>query len=76
MLETTDFFQRQAEECRILAERARDKNDKEYWLHLAQRWEWLVQQQTGGVSEGETVRPLRSGHSVLEKRFGKRRDAA
>ena len=44
MLEMTDFFQRQAQECRILAARARHKNDREYWLHLAQRWEWMGQQ--------------------------------
>jgi hypothetical protein len=40
--EMTDFFQKQAQECRRLAAQATGKNDREYWLRLAQRWEWLT----------------------------------
>jgi hypothetical protein len=38
MLERTDFFQKEAKECRKLAAQAPKKNDREYWLGLAQRW--------------------------------------
>jgi hypothetical protein len=68
MTEMIDFFQKQAHTCRNLAAQATKKNDREYWLHLAQRWEWLVQPQ----KIVETGRPLRSGRAVLEKRFAKR----
>jgi hypothetical protein len=73
MLETADFFQKQAQECRSLAAWARDKNDKEYWLRLAQRWEWLMQQSAG--PKLESVRPLRTGQSVLQKRIARWRAA-
>src|SRR5262249_1124410 len=46
MPEMADFFQRQAQECRKLSAQARGKNDREYWLRLAHRWEWLLQQPT------------------------------
>jgi hypothetical protein len=69
--EMIDFFQKQAQACRDLAAQATKKNDREYWLHLAQRWEWLVQP----PKDVETSRPVRSGRSVLEKRFAKRRAA-
>lgn len=72
MTEILDFFQKQAQECRRLAAKATKKNDRDYWLRLAQRWEWLAQQQKSGVAEIETAQPLRSGRSVLEKRFAKR----
>jgi hypothetical protein len=39
MLEMIDFFQKQAQECRRLATQVGGKNDREYWLRLAQRWE-------------------------------------
>jgi hypothetical protein len=75
MLERFDFFQKQAEACRNLAAQAKRKNDREYWLGLAQRWEWLVQPQKSSTAEVEAGRPSRSGRSVLEKRFAKRRAA-
>jgi len=69
MPEMTDFFQRQARECRRLAAQASGKNDREYWLRLAQRWEWLAQQDV--TAKVKTARPT----TDLEKRFAKRQAA-
>jgi hypothetical protein len=69
--EITDFFRKEAQECRTLAAQATAKNDREYWLRLAHGWEWLLQQNNGT----ETAQPLRRGRSVLERRFAKRRAA-
>jgi hypothetical protein len=70
MPEFTDFFQKEAQECRRLAGQATKKNDQEYWLRLADRWEWLLQQ-NGKAAEIKTVQPLRPGSVVLKKRFAK-----
>jgi len=66
MPEMIDFFQRQAGECRRLAAQASGKNDREYWLRLAQRWEWLAQQNV--TAKVKTAQPT----TGLEKRFAKR----
>jgi hypothetical protein len=66
MLEMIDFFQKQAQECRRLATQVSGKNDREYWLRLAQRWEWLAQQNV--TAKVKTARPT----TGLEKRFAKR----
>jgi hypothetical protein len=71
MLEMTDFFQGQAQGCRRLAAQATGKNDREYWLRLAQRWDWLVQQNRS--AKVEAIRPRT--RSIVEKRFAKRRAA-
>jgi hypothetical protein len=42
-LEPNDFFQNQVKQCRSQAESAADKNDREFWLRLANRWERLLQ---------------------------------
>jgi len=42
MLETNDFFQNQINQCNGLAVRASNKNDREFWLRLAHRWEKLI----------------------------------
>jgi hypothetical protein len=63
MIHTTDFFQKEAQECRRLAAQAMGKNDREYWLRLAQRWELLAQQDDS--PKLESTRP----RSTLEKRF-------
>jgi hypothetical protein len=73
MSEMTDFFQKEAQGCRSLAAQAIGKNDREYWLRLAHRWEWLVQQKGG--PKVETNQPLRRERSVIDKRFAKRRAA-
>jgi hypothetical protein len=66
MLDMTDFFQRQAQESRRLAAQASGKKDREYWFRLAQRWEWLVQQNV--TAKVKTARPT----TGLERRFAKR----
>ena len=73
MAEMIDFFQNEAQECRKLAARATEKKDREFWLRLGQRWEWLLQQ--NGGSAKQAVRPPRSRRSVLEKRFARRHAA-
>ena len=70
MLEMIDFFQRQAQECRRLATQASAKNDREYWVRLAQRWEWLTQQNV--TAKIKTSRPTTPARSPLERRFAKR----
>jgi len=67
MSEMTDFFQNQAGECKRLSAQASEKDDREYWLRLAHRWEWLFQQ-NGGT---KTVQPFRPTRSALDKRFAK-----
>jgi hypothetical protein len=39
MLETTDFFEEQITECKSAATQATNKNDREFWLKMAHRWE-------------------------------------
>jgi hypothetical protein len=70
MAEMTDFFQKEALECRRLAAQATKENDRDYWLRLAQRWEWLVPQNV--TAKVKTTRPTTPTRSVLEKRFAKR----
>ena len=43
MQEVTDFFQKEAQECKKLAAQATGKSDRRYWLELAERWESLQQ---------------------------------
>jgi hypothetical protein len=69
MSEVTDFFQKEAQECRRLAAAAIGKNDREYWLQLADRWEWLVQ--PSGATKEEADRGLRFDRPI-SKRFAKR----
>jgi len=42
MLYKADFFQAQINECRRLAEQAPNKNDRQFWLKMTQRWEGLL----------------------------------
>jgi hypothetical protein len=72
MLETTDFFQDQAKQCRKLAADAHDKNDREFWLRLAHRWEGLLRAQQHDGAGVETVQKLRFERPI----FAKRRRAA
>jgi hypothetical protein len=43
MLQTADFFQEQIKQCRDFAARSANKNDREFWLKMAYRWEVLLQ---------------------------------
>jgi hypothetical protein len=70
MQEMIDFFQKEAQECRKFAAGATKKKDRDFWLGLAERWDGLLQH--GDGANVEAARPLRSGRSVLEKRFAKR----
>jgi hypothetical protein len=38
MLHKADFFQEQINQCRSLAERASNKNDREFWLKMTHCW--------------------------------------
>jgi hypothetical protein len=43
MLHKADFFEEQINQCRRLAALASNKNDREFWLNMTQRWEGLLQ---------------------------------
>ena len=58
MLEMIDFFQKEAQECRSLAAKAVHKDDREYWLRLAQRWEEILPKQHGDA-DLKAIRSLR-----------------
>lgn len=72
MLETSDFFQDQVQQCRKLAAAAHDKNDREFWLRLAHRWEGLLRNQRRDGAGLEKVQKMRSVRPI----FTKRRSAA
>ena len=52
MLETTDFFETQIKQCRDSAARSSKKNDREFWLKMANRWEGLLQVATADPRRG------------------------
>jgi hypothetical protein len=72
MLYPTDFFQEQVQQCKTFAAQSSNKNDRNFWHRMADRWEGLLQarQQTiGGVERFEKTR--------FDRRiFAKRRRAA
>lgn len=72
MLETADFFQDQVQQCRKLAAAAHDKNDREFWLRLAHRWEGLLRAQRPDGAGLEKVQKIRFDRPI----FTKRRSAA
>jgi len=67
MLETNDFFQGQIKQCNGLAARASNKDDREFWLRLAHRWEELLQVRQRGTLNIE-VPTLRFERRVYTKR--------
>jgi hypothetical protein len=71
MLEPNDFFQNQVKHCRSQAERAANKNDRDFWLNIALRWENLLQQRTPNPAAPKSAPRFRNGRS----RFVKRRAA-
>jgi hypothetical protein len=71
MIETSDFFQKQIEQCRAQAATATSKTDREFWLRLAHRWEGMLQSQHSD-SVGEPARKIRSGGNT---RFTRNRAA-
>jgi hypothetical protein len=42
MLHKADLFHDQINQCRRLAEQASNKNDRQFWLKMTQRWEGLL----------------------------------
>ena len=68
MLETSDFFQDQVKQCRKLAADAGDKNDREFWLRLAHRWEGLLRAQKHDGPVVETVQKARFERPIFTKR--------
>ena len=42
-LHKPEFFQAQINECRHLAAHAKNHNDREFWVKMAQRWQGLLE---------------------------------
>jgi hypothetical protein len=63
MLETADFFEQRIKECRSSAAQSRNKNDREFWLKMAARWEGLLKSRE--KSDDEPVTRL----SITRSRF-------
>jgi hypothetical protein len=75
MLEPTDFFENQIKQCRAQADSAANKNDREFWLQLAHRWERLSQPgQIEANQKPSFERPIFT-KKRFAKRFAKRRAA-
>jgi hypothetical protein len=68
MIETSDFFEDQVKQCRKLAAEASDKNDREFWLRLAHRWEGLLRAQKQDGAGVETVQKVRFERPIFTKR--------
>jgi hypothetical protein len=68
MIETSDFFEDQVKQCRKLAAEASDKNDREFWLRLAHRWEGLLRAQKQDGAGVETVQKVRFERPLFTKR--------
>jgi hypothetical protein len=47
MLEIEDFLEDQIRQCKLLAEDASDKSDREFWVRAANRWEALLADRHG-----------------------------
>jgi hypothetical protein len=69
LLGMTDFFQKEALQCKDLASRARDKSNREYWLRLADRWEKLVQGQQSDVAPAQTELARRERRIYTKSRY-------
>jgi hypothetical protein len=68
MLEPSDFFEDQIKECNAQAARAVDRSDREFWRHLAQRWEELLQAKHRTSPNLDAVRTLRPTRQIFSKR--------
>ena len=47
MFEIEVFFENQVKECNLLAERASDESEREFWLRAAHRWGALLGERRG-----------------------------
>jgi hypothetical protein len=75
MRETSDFFQKQVEQCHALAARAGNKSDRDFWLQLAHRWETLLQAGGAGIEAEHKPGFERPIFRKKTFRFAKRRAA-
>jgi len=50
MFEIEVFFENQVKECNLLAERASDESDREFWLRAANRWGTLLGERRGPLN--------------------------
>ena len=75
MLETADFFETQIKQCRDSAARSSKKNDREFWLKMANRWEGLLQARQPRNADTDPVQKF-SFQRLRLARLAKRRRAA
>ena len=68
MLETNDFFQAQINKCKRLAEGAVDKNEREFWVRLADRWAELLRARQRGGSGVEAAMRVKIVRPNVAKR--------
>jgi len=60
MFEIEVFFENEVKECNLLAERASDKSDREFWLRAAHRWGALLGERRKPLNEETTTHNARS----------------
>jgi hypothetical protein len=72
MLETADFFEAQIKQCTDFAAHSTSKNDREFWLKMAQRWEGLLKTRHFDGAATKTIHRFR----FRRLRFAKRQHAA
>ena len=72
MLHKADFFQEQINQCRRLAGQASNKNDREFWLKMTQRWEGLLVGRYADATAPERVEKI----IFRRRRFANRYRAA
>ena len=75
MLETVDFFETQIKQCRDTAARSNKKNDREFWLKMANRWEGLLHARQPRNADADHVQKF-SFQRLRLARLAKRRRAA
>jgi hypothetical protein len=68
MLQTRDFFQNEAKRCRASAESAARKADREFWLNMANRWDYLLHPNDEGDADLGAIRGLRPVRTIYNKR--------
>jgi hypothetical protein len=71
MLETTSFFEEQIKQCTDFAARSTNRNEREFWLKMVQRWRGLLKtRRLDGAA-------IKTGHRFWFQRlrFAKRRAA-
>jgi hypothetical protein len=58
ILHKADFFQEQINQCRCLAAQASNKNDREFWMKMTQRWEGLLVARYSDATAPERVQKI------------------